>query len=118
MNDVLQSAPFLLLFLGFLAAIYVAISYNVRTYKLQRRIQHLARSQGAEWGMWGDLEKMTAFVVKPDDLVLPAGDSEMLAAHHALLAHRQSMIRTAVKAGSFLVAGFISFVVVKLAMPG
>lgn len=116
MNALAEGAPFLLLLSGFLAAVYVAVSYNIRIYKLQKRVHDLAKNRGEEWVLWGNLEKMSAFVVRPTELALPKGNDEVLAAGLDLLAHRQLMIKTALKAGAFFVTGFIFFIAAKAAL--
>jgi hypothetical protein len=90
---------------GFLAGAAVLIRFNVRTYRLQNLVREAARKEGKDWSMWGDLHRMTSFLLRPGALIEETDSTAVRLAKEMLLKHRGRMNREILKGIALLIVG-------------
>jgi hypothetical protein len=61
-------------------AFFLAGRFNLRTFRLVRGIQGVAKRQGTAWDFYGDFQRMSSFVLRPSNLLDPLDNEEMHAA--------------------------------------
>lgn len=108
MTTVVHTIPSVFFAVGFISASFIVIKYNVKTYKLQRRVRCIAEAHGEKWEMWGNFDQMISYVTRPLDLIGNSSSQEVIAAKQLLLAHRRTVAPTAIKAGACFAFGIIS----------
>jgi hypothetical protein len=93
--------------------VYAALYYNVKTFRIVRRIQGVYRLQGVEWFFWMNRDRLIAFVLNPSVLLIEvpplAGEEKML-----LISHRQTMKSYLMRTFVFMFSSFSLAIVLLL----
>jgi Na+-transporting NADH:ubiquinone oxidoreductase subunit NqrB len=107
----MPTAPLIVFIVIGLAVCFLFGRFNFRTFSFVRGIQDIARRQGSTWDFYGNVERMSAFVLKPEKLLEPL-DSD--AAKQRLLDHRKTMWRTIFTGWAIMLLGFVCAIAVPI----
>lgn len=103
----MPNAPLIVFIVTGLAVLFIVGRFNLRTLSFVREIQDTAKRQGTTWEFYGNVERMSAFVLKPEKLLEPLDSDEMRAAKEMLLEHRKTMWRGLFTGWAIMLLGFI-----------
>jgi hypothetical protein len=103
----MPNAPLIVIIVTGLAVLFLGGRFNLRTFSFVRGIQDIAKRQDTTWEFYGNVERMSAFVLKPEKLRDPLDSDEMRAAKEILLEHRKTMWRVIFTGWAIMLLGFI-----------
>jgi hypothetical protein len=110
----MPTAPLTVFIVTGLAVCFLFGRFNLRTFAFVRGIQAIAKRQGDTWDFYGNVERMSAFVLRPEKLREPLDSEEMRVAKERLLDHRKTMWRTLFTGWAIMLLGFICAIAVPL----
>ena len=110
----LNAPPIVFVVTG-LVVFFLVGRFNIKTFLCVRAIQEIATRQGSTWDFWGNPERMSAFVLRPEKLRNSLDSEEMSAAKKRLLDHRKTMWRAIFTGWAIMLLGFICAIAVPIA---
>ncbi len=108
--------PSLIVFLATVIVVFFLVGrFQIQTYLLVKKIQFVAKRQGATWDFWTDHARLSAFVFSPEQLLASSDTEEMASTKRQLLHHRNGMRRALLLMGAIMLLGFVVGIGIPLA---
>lgn len=108
----IQWGPPLMLLLGVFGAMFIMLSFNLKTNEIVERIQALESKEGRTWPFWTDECRLVAFVLRPETLLDKGDSQQVLVAKQSLIGHRKLGFKRVLQGVTFLLISWLAAIAI------